>query len=156
LQINTAQSNLSCIFYIIRRFMGVQCDLVAIRRPPVPKVLIVEDDKKLQSVFEIILKKEGHDTAVANDGEDALAKAEEFKPDLILLDIMMPNKDGIGFLRDYKAQHRIKPPKIIIFSNLEHVENLDEAYRLGATRYMLKAATTPKDLLALVKQTLEQ
>lgn len=114
------------------------------------KILIVEDDPKLRSVFELITSKAGHDVTTANDGHDALVKVELDNFELILLDIMMPHKDGLGFLRDYHSKHGKPQVKIIVFSNMERAEHLDEAYKLGASRYMLKAATTPKELLSVI------
>lgn len=118
------------------------------------KVLVVEDDLRLKQAYEIILKKEGHDIERAVDGEEALEKAEEFQPDLILLDMMMPNMDGIEFLRRYDITEKHPKVKVIVFSNMEKPEQLDEAYKLGATRYMLKSSISPKELAELIRQTL--
>lgn len=119
------------------------------------KILIVEDDPKLRTVFELIVKKAGHDVTTANDGHDALAKVENQDFELILLDIMMPHKDGLGFLKDYHQKYGKPKTKIIVFSNMERTDHLDEAYKLGASRYMLKAATTPKELISVIDHELD-
>ena len=69
---------------------------------PKLKILVVEDEKVLNSAYKTILEKTGHDVEVAFDGNDALSVLEEYQPDIILLDLKMPNLDGIGFLRAYK------------------------------------------------------
>lgn len=118
------------------------------------KVLVVEDDLRLKLTYDIILKKEGYEVDRAVDGVEALAKAESFQPDLILLDVRMPNMDGIEFLRQYKLKEKHPNVKVIVFSNMEQPEQLDEAYELGASRYMLKSSTSPRELSELIKATL--
>jgi phosphoserine phosphatase RsbU/P len=119
------------------------------------KILVVEDDQRLKLTYDILLHKEGHEVERAEDGEEALQKLESFKPDLILLDIRMPKVDGIEFLRLANAPVKHPNTKIIVFSNMEQPEQLEQAYKYGATRYMLKASTSPKQLADLIATTLE-
>ncbi len=118
------------------------------------KILIVEDDEKLRSVFELITTRAGHNVTTAVDGHDALKKVEDQSYELILLDIMMPHKDGLSFLKDFHDKYGTPKMKIIVFSNMERADHLDEAYKLGASRYMLKAATTPKELVSVIDHEL--
>ena len=117
------------------------------------KILVVEDDTRLKDTYNILLKKEGHEVAQAANGSQALELVKTFKPDLILLDMRMPTMDGIEFLKHYGAQKHPET-KVIVFSNMEQPQQLEQAYKLGATRYILKAATSPKELSELIKTTL--
>lgn len=116
------------------------------------KILVVEDEKVLNSAYQTILEKTGYDVRVAYDGNEALEILEDYKPDTILLDLKMPNLDGIGFLRKYKELDLEKRSKIVLFSNFDLQQEIDEAYNLGADKYVLKAWASPKDLLKIVQE----
>jgi len=118
------------------------------------KVLVVEDDLRLKMTYDILLKKEGHTVERAINGEEALEKLASFKPDLILLDLMMPKMTGIEFLEAARVPENYPNTKIIIFSNMSVPSEVEKAFTLGATKYMLKSSTSPKQLAALVEQTL--
>jgi two-component system response regulator VicR len=115
------------------------------------KILVVEDEKVLNSAYETILTKSGHTVEVAYDGNDALQKLENFEPHVILLDLKMPNLDGIGFLKQYRKQDHKKQPKIVLFSNFDLQKEIDEAFSLGVDKYVLKAWASPKDLLKIIE-----
>ena len=117
------------------------------------KVLIVEDEKLLNEAYATILQKEGYEVLSSFDGLEALDAFAEFDPDLILLDLRMPNLDGVGFLKKLKPEQYPKL-KIIVFSNYDAQPEIDEAFKYGATRYMLKAYASPLELARLVKDTL--
>ncbi len=119
------------------------------------RILIVEDETTLSDAYEMILESGGYAVEVANDGGEALDKADIFKPNLILLDLRMPHIGGIEFLKRYKAQGEHEDVKILVFSNLDTQSEIDDAHRLGADRYILKAWASPKDLLQLVADTLK-
>jgi CheY-like chemotaxis protein len=118
-------------------------------------ILLVEDEIQLQKAYSIILSSAGHTVQEANDGQEALNKLKAFHPDLILLDISMPNMDGLQFLKQYNQSYtENNKPEIVVFSNMDHANLLDKAYKLGVTRYILKSATSPKELLILVDKVL--
>lgn len=119
-------------------------------------VLIVEDERTLSEAYDTVLRKEGFKTQVAPDGEQALEALKDFEPDLILLDLRMPNMNGIEFLQKYRPGKKHPHVKIIVFSNLDTQNEIDEAYDLGAHKYMLKAWASPKELVRFVKETLEE
>ena len=118
------------------------------------KVLIVEDDPPLNEVYELLLSEQGYDVAVAFDGEEALSKTKQFEPDLILLDLLMPNMGGIEFLEKYDLVKLHPNTKVIVFSNLDTRKDIDMVYELGVQKYMLKSWASPKELLNIVEDVL--
>jgi len=121
-----------------------------------PTILIVEDEQALNEAYQMVLTKAGYDIHVAYDGQEALEKLKSLdkEPQLILLDLRMPRVDGIGFLREYNLKEDHPEVKVIVFSNYDMQKEIDEAYRLGAERYILKAWASPKELLQVVENTL--
>jgi len=117
-------------------------------------VLIVEDEKKLSEAYQLILERHGYTTRTAGNGEEALAALDASLPDVVLLDIKMPKMDGITFLRE--LQKRSKRPAVIVFSNMDNQEDIDEAYRLGAEHYILKAWASPKELIRIVEAAVSE
>lgn len=117
-------------------------------------ILVAEDEQALNDAYTTILTKEGFKVLSAFDGEEALTMAESNNVDLILLDLRMPKVNGIEFLKAFDLPSRDKPPIVIVFSNLDMQEEIDEAFELGATKYMLKAWASPKELVKLVKDNL--
>jgi DNA-binding response OmpR family regulator len=120
------------------------------------KVLVVEDELELSEAYEIILSGAGYTVSIARDGYDALKLLESLEPDIILLDLRMPRVNGLEFLKQYDVKKSHPNTKIIVFSNLDSQKDIDEAYDLGADRYILKAWASPKELLQLVQDTLEE
>lgn len=114
------------------------------------KILVVEDEKVLNGAYKTILEKTGHSVQVAYDGNEALEALKSFEPDVILLDLKMPNLDGIGFLKGYDALKPKRRSKIVLFSNYDLQKEIDEAFALGADKYVLKAWASPKDLIKII------
>jgi CheY-like chemotaxis protein len=119
-------------------------------------ILIVEDEPTLASAYRTLLEGAGYQVESAYNGQDALEKSEDFEPDLILLDLRMPVMDGVGFLTEYNLPEKHPNVKVIVFSNYDMQKEIDEAYRLGADRYVLKAWASPREILQLVENTLTQ
>lgn len=119
-----------------------------------PKILVVEDDAALNDAYKTILSGAGYDTRTAFNGEEALKLAADVEPDIIFLDLRMPVLDGIGFLRQYQPKEQHPQVKIIVFSNYDMQQEVDEAYELGAERYVLKAWASPSELIKIVKDTI--
>lgn len=118
------------------------------------KILVVEDDAALNDAYKTILSGAGYNTRTAFNGEEALKLIKEDEPDIIFLDLRMPVLDGIGFLRALKPKDKYPDIKIIVFSNYDMQQEVDEAYELGAERYVLKAWASPKELIKIVKDTI--
>ncbi len=118
------------------------------------RILIVEDYASLQFQYRTALEAEHFEVGVAKDGDEALAMATEHEPDLILLDLLIPNRGGLEFLQAYDMKKHPKV-KVAVFSNLSSPELYDEAERLGASQYLLKAEYTPKEMVGAVKALLQ-
>ena len=118
------------------------------------KILILEDDIFLAKAYVIILSKEGYQVSHFSNGRQGLeaTKKEEF--DLILLDLLMPEIDGLEFLREFNLENH-PGTKVIVFTNMSSIETIKEATSLGASKYVTKSTFTPKQMVALVKETLE-
>ena len=120
------------------------------------KILIVEDEKVLNEAYELVLKKEGYAVSCAFNGEEALAYVKKGKFDLILLDLRMPKIDGVEFLKRSNPSKNFPSTKIIVFSNYDDQKEVDDAIKYGATRYILKAWSSPSELVKIVRESLEE
>jgi len=118
------------------------------------KILIAEDEKALNDAYVMILKRAGHTVKSALDGAEALKITETYEPDVILLDLRMPEVGGIDFLRAYNLPEKHPKVKVIIFSNLDMQKEIDLAFKLGAAKYMLKSWASPKELTAMIEAQL--
>ena len=118
------------------------------------KILVVEDDPFIRSVYEEILVKSGHTPETAKDGREGLEKAEANEPDLIILDMLMPELDGIAFLEKYDLKAKHPNVKVIVLSNMMLQDKVNRAIELGASNYKTKALFSPREMVDLITQTL--
>lgn len=116
------------------------------------RILLAEDDLFLQKMYAVKLGREGLEVDVADDGEKALAAMRARRPDVVLLDIIMPKKDGFTVLEEMKADSALKDIPVIVLSNLGEVEDVKRAKRLGADDYLIKAHFLPSEVVAVVKK----
>ncbi len=114
-------------------------------------ILIAEDDEHISKVYEIKLAKEGFVTSLARDGEEAIEKIIAEKPDLVLLDLMLPKKDGFGVLEDIKKIPALAHIPIIVLSNLGQQVDQDRAMALGAREYIVKVNHPIQEVIDKVK-----
>ncbi|MEO8862743.1 MAG: response regulator [Candidatus Saccharimonadales bacterium] len=119
-------------------------------------VLIVEDESELNEAYQIVLKHAGYTVKTSYNGQEALDILKTFNPDVILLDLRMPKVDGVAFLKAYNLKDEHPDVRVIIFSNYDMQQEIDEAFNLGAQRYMLKAWASPNELLQIVEKTLSE
>ena len=119
------------------------------------RILIVEDNDVLNKAYELILTHNGHTVATAYDGKEGLALAKTVDPELILLDMLMPNLDGIGFLKAYDVSHKHPTVKIILLTNVSEKGMVEQALRLGANECFLKAQLTPAQLVDMIDKKLK-
>ena len=118
-------------------------------------ILLVEDDPFLVDIYTTKLKEAGFSVQVAFDGKEALKKIKEDMPDLLLLDIVLPNFNGWEILRKIEKDGELKVLKVVILSNLGEKQEIEKGLRLGAVRYLVKAHYTPSEVIEEVKKTLK-
>lgn len=118
------------------------------------KVLIVDDDLTLRDMYAERMKIEGYEVQIAEDGDEGVRIAKKEKPDIILLDIMMPGTNGFGILKILKEDADTKEIPILMLSALMQEENKEKSKEGGADGYIVKSETTPAEVIEKVKQTL--
>lgn len=119
------------------------------------KILLAEDDLQLVDMYNRKFELEGFDVEVAEDGEKALKLIEEFKPEVILLDIMMPKVTGLQVLEEVKKKPEFTDAIIIMLTNLSDEKTAEKIYELGATDYIVKAEMTPLQVADRVKELIK-
>lgn len=120
------------------------------------KLLIVEDDRIIASIYTRRFQEEGFQVVRSADGQDALDKLTEFKPDVVVLDIMLPHVNGLEILRQIRSDQTLEKVPVIVFSNAYQTRIIDEAWSLGASDVLMKASTNPSKLVANVKEHLSR
>lgn len=118
------------------------------------KIMIVEDDLTLRDIYTTRFKAEGYDVVSASDGEAALTIAVKERPDLILLDIMMPKISGFDVLDILRDTEETKNAKIIVMSALSQTSDIEKGRSLGANAYLVKSQVTLSEVVEKVKATL--
>ena len=118
-------------------------------------ILFIEDESALQKTFGDLLEDKGYRLISALDGEIGLALAKKEKPDLILLDIVLPKINGLEVLGKLKDDPETKAIPIIILTNLEGINNVGKALELGATTYLVKAQYSLDEILEKIEKALE-
>ena len=117
-----------------------------------PKILIVEDDKFLLRVYKVKFNKIGFDSVILESGEETQKVAKEFKPDVVLLDIVMPGKDGFDVLKELKADDQTKNIPAIMLTALSTTDDQEKAKALGADMYLIKTDYTFEEVISIVKK----
>lgn len=118
------------------------------------KILFIEDESALQKTFGELLSQEGYEMLSALDGELGIKLAVEKKPDLILLDLILPKTNGFEVLKKLKADNETKDIPVVVLTNLESIEDIDRAISLGATNYLVKTQYEIEEVLAKIKKVL--
>jgi CheY-like chemotaxis protein len=118
------------------------------------RILLAEDDRILRKAGEATLRKKGYVVISAIDGEDALAKAREHKPDLILLDVIMPKLQGFDVLASLKGDPDTRDIPVIMLSNLEQESDIRKAVEGGAHGYLVKSNVQLHEIAAKVADAL--
>ena len=117
------------------------------------KILIVEDESALAIVLEEKLKKLDHDVRIAKDGDVALPLARSFMPSLMLLDLILPKKDGFAVLKEMKADPELAAIPVIVLSNLGEDDNIKKALSLGAKDYFVKSQHPINEIVEKIEAT---
>lgn len=118
------------------------------------KILFIEDESALQKTFDDILAQEGYEMVSAMDGEEGLRLAKIEKPDLILLDLILPKVHGFEVLKQLKEDKETSDIPIIVLTNLEGTGDVEKALELGATTYLVKANYSLEEVLQKIRKTL--
>ena len=120
------------------------------------KILIIEDDKFLRELITQKLFKEGYEVSEAVDGEEGLKKLKEEKPDLVLLDLILPGIDGFEVLARTREESTLSSIPVIILSNLGQKEDVEKGLKMGAVDYLIKAHFTPGEIIEKIKAALKR
>ncbi len=116
------------------------------------KILLIEDETVMARMYRDRFQKEGFEVTLAFSAEEGLKKVEETKPDLILLDILLPKADGIEFLRRLREKEdEVADTTVVALSNYDVPDTKSRAEDLGAKDYLMKADYTPKTLVEKIK-----
>ncbi len=121
------------------------------------KIALIEDDVNIREMYKIKLELSGYDVSVAEDGAKALDLIKKENSDLVLLDILLPKKDGFEVLKEIKdsTDKKIKSIPVVMLSNLSSKEDINEAKKLGASDYFVKAKTSPGEIAEKVGEFFE-
>jgi len=117
-------------------------------------ILLVDDDLTLREMYEERLKAEGFDIIQASNGEEAIKKAKENKPNIILLDIMMPKINGFDVLKEVKADPDLKEIPVIVLTALIQDVDRVQGKKLGAVDYIVKSETMPGEVIAKIQNAI--
>lgn len=115
------------------------------------KILVAEDDTFLASAYRVKLAKAGFEPIIARDGNEALEAVKKELPDCILLDLVMPVKDGFSVLEALKKDEKTKKIPVIVASNLGQKEDMDRAMSLGASAFVIKSNMSLEELIDKIK-----
>lgn len=118
-------------------------------------VLLVEDDVFLMDIYKKKFEMEGFKISVSDNGEKGLADIIKKKPDIVLLDILLPKLDGFAVLEKLKADKEVKNIPVILLTNLGQKDEVEKGLRLGAEDYMIKAHFKPSEIVDKVKKVLK-
>ncbi len=116
------------------------------------KILLIEDEELIRNLLEKKLKMEGYEAFVVENGVKGLEKIKEIKPDLILLDIVMPQKGGFEVMEEMQKDDEMKSIPVIIISNSGQPVELDRAKELGAKDWLIKTEFDPQEVLEKIKR----
>lgn len=120
-----------------------------------PRIMIVEDDPYIMRVYERKFQAEGFTITTAKNGEEGLGKVQSAKPDIILLDLVMPKKDGFEFVRELRKDDSFAKTPIIVLTNLGQEHDIERAQKLGISAYLLKSNQSIQDVFEMVQKTLK-
>ncbi|MBW6432076.1 response regulator [Patescibacteria group bacterium] len=120
------------------------------------KILIIEDDRYISKMYQLKLSLEDYDVQVAENGKQGVDKIKQFMPDIVLLDILMPELDGFEVLKIVKADPVTKEIPVLIMSNLGQEDHVEKGMKLGALGYIVKSQYTPSKVVEKIKSVLAE
>lgn len=116
------------------------------------KIVIAEDDRFISEMYATKLSAEGFEVEVANDGKEAIDAIEKIKPEIVLLDIMMPKLDGIEVLKKVRDNKELKDVSVIVLTNANEKDHVSKAMSIGADGYLIKSSFTPDEVVEKIKE----
>jgi DNA-binding response OmpR family regulator len=116
------------------------------------KMLIIEDDKIVASIYRNRFQAEGFQVQLADDGESGLTAVKQFRPDMVILDLMLPKLNGVEVLKRIRADEATKALPVIVLSNAYLTDAVQDAWKAGANKCMVKASCTPRQLIEMVNR----
>jgi DNA-binding response OmpR family regulator len=119
------------------------------------KILLVEDERGVADIYQLSLTKHGFQVLLAENGSGAIQLAQKEQPDLILLDIILPDKDGFSVLKTLKKDKATQAIPVILLTNLGQVQDQKYGQELGAQDYLIKANYTPEQISQKVQAVLD-
>ncbi|MFO0702731.1 MAG: response regulator [Candidatus Andersenbacteria bacterium] len=119
------------------------------------KIFLVEDDLFLSDMYRTKFELGGYEMPHAEDGDVAVRLIKEAKPDVVLLDIVLPKKSGFEVLKDLKADPETKDIPVVMLTNLSQKDDVDKGLKLGAADYIIKAHFTPADVVSKIELVLK-
>ncbi len=114
------------------------------------KILLIEDDKDISELYQNILVDNSFIVDVAFDGDSGMEKVEKGDFDILIVDIMLPNKDGLDILKDSKKKGFLNKKKVLVLSSIDRNDVLDAAETFGAQKYIVKSSVNPQELIDII------
>jgi len=118
------------------------------------KIAIIEDDMAIVQMYRMKFEHEGYEVATAPDGSSGLELISSFKPDVVLLDLMMPNMNGLDMLKQLRSQANGRDAKVVVLTNMGDTETATRVYKMAADDYIVKAEMTPKQVTERIQTLL--
>lgn len=119
------------------------------------KILLIEDDPLMINLYRKVFERHDFEVKVADRGEIGLSLVKEFVPDLVLLDVMMPEMDGFEVLKKIKSDESTKNISVVMLSNLAGTEDAARAIEMGALKYLIKSEHDPNEIVEIAKGIME-
>lgn len=114
------------------------------------KILLIEDDKDISELYQGILKDNSFEVEVSFDGDDGMEKVSKGDFDTLIVDIMLPSKDGLDILKDAKKKGYLKGKKVIVLSSIDRSDVLEASETYGAQKYIVKSSVNPQELIDII------
>lgn len=118
------------------------------------KIAVVEDDAAIVQMYRLKFEADGYEVKTAGDGVAGLKMIDEFNPDIVLLDLMMPLMNGIDVLAHLRKEPKTKDLKVVVLTNMGDAETASKVFAMKATDYIVKAEMTPKEVSQKIRQLL--
>ncbi len=118
------------------------------------KILLVEDDPLIYRMYQKLFKLEGYETEIAENGQEGLDKLKTYRPDIILLDVMMPTMNGVEMLTKLRENPETKAIPVVVLTNMSDMRVSHEVFTQGADLSIIKSETDPDQVITWIKSVL--